>query len=279
MTTKRDVQLADGRRLVAYDSDASSGPDALTVLWHHGSPQTGVLLEPLLAAAAQRHIRLLSYARPSYGGSSPNPGRNVASAAADVAAVVDAFRVDRFAVMGASGGGPHAIACGALLGDRVIGAVTLGCPAPYTDAFDWFAGMVDPGGPQAALGGREARATYAETDEFDENSFTASDWAALAGTWASLGRDAVEAGAADPNGLIDDDVALTIPWGFEMADVSVPILLVQGGQDRVIPPSHGDWLARNLPRADLWFRPRDGHISVLDSCPVAMDWIRALEPT
>ncbi|POH59684.1 alpha/beta hydrolase, partial [Cryobacterium zongtaii] len=85
------------------------------MLWHHGSPQTGALLEPLLAAAAQRRIRLISYGRPSYGGSTPLPGRTVGSAAADVAAIADALQLDRFAVMGASGGGPHALACAALL--------------------------------------------------------------------------------------------------------------------------------------------------------------------
>src|SRR5690349_1684310 len=107
-TTQRDVRLADGRTLRAYDSGAGAD-DALAILWHHGSPQTGAPLDPLLAAAADRGIRLLSYARPSYGGSTARPGRDVASAAADVAAIADAFGVGRFAVMGASGGGPHAL--------------------------------------------------------------------------------------------------------------------------------------------------------------------------
>jgi pimeloyl-ACP methyl ester carboxylesterase len=133
--------------------------------------------------------------------------------------------------------------------------------------------MVAPEGLRAALDGREGRARYAEVEEFDESSFTSADWAALRGAWASLGRDAGEAGAAGPDGLIDDDVAFVRPWGFDVAEISRPVLVVQGGEDRVVPPAHADWLVRNLPLAELWLRPRDGHVSVLDSSPVAMDWL------
>jgi pimeloyl-ACP methyl ester carboxylesterase len=276
MITTRDLQLSDGRRLVVHDAGNSGAPDEVTLVWHHGSPQTGVLLEPLLVSAARRNLRLVSYARPSYGGSTPNRGRDVASAAADVAQVVDALDVDRFAVMGASGGGPHGLACAALLPDRVIGVACLASPAPFTESFDWYAGMVAPGALRAAADGREARERYAATDEFDENSFTAADWAALAGRWASLGRDAAMAGNDGPEGLIDDDLAFAAPWGFDVADISVPVLFVQGGEDRVVPPSHAEELIRAVPTSELWLRPRDGHVSVLDACPVAMDWLRNL---
>jgi pimeloyl-ACP methyl ester carboxylesterase len=274
MVSERGVQLDDGRTLRAYDT----GPDAanaLAVVWHHGSPQTGVLLEPLLAAAAERGIRLLSYGRPSYGGSTPQPGRDVASAAADVERIADAFGIGPFAVMGASGGGPHALACAALLTGRVTGAVCLASPAPLTDDFDWFDGMVSPGGLQAAMEGREARATYAATEEFDPESFTPADWEALAGAWSSLGTDAGRANDAGPDGLIDDDVAFVSPWGFDLTQITAPVLLVQGGEDRVIPPAHAEWLLRHVPRSELWLRPGDGHISILDACPVALDWLRA----
>jgi pimeloyl-ACP methyl ester carboxylesterase len=276
MVMKRDLQLPDGRRLVVHDAGSSGASDELTLIWHHGSPQTGALLDPLVASAATRNLRLISYARPSYGGSSPNRGRDVASAAADVAAIVDALDVDRFAVMGASGGGPHALACAALLSDRVIGAVCLASPAPFTDRFDWYAGMVSPGALRAAAVGREDRERHATTDEFDPNSFTAADWAALGGTWASLGDDAAQANSDGPEGLIDDDLAFVGPWGFDVADIRVPVLLVQGGEDRVIPSSHADALIRAVPTAELWLRPRDGHVSVLDACPVGMDWLRNL---
>jgi pimeloyl-ACP methyl ester carboxylesterase len=276
MVMNLDVQLTDARRLVAHDAGSSGGSDELALIWHHGSPQTGALLEPLVAAATARNIRLVSYARPSYGGSSPNRGRDVASAAADVAQVADALQIDRFAVMGASGGGPHALACAALLPDRVIGAVALSSPAPFTDSFDWYAGMVSPDALRAAAAGREARERYAATEVFDANSFTSADWAALTGTWASLGRDAERAGQDGPEGLIDDDLAFAAPWGLDLATISVPVLLVQGGEDRVVPAGHADALLRAIPTSELWLRPRDGHVSVLDACPVGMDWLRNL---
>ena len=274
-----DVRLADGRSLRVYESGAADAADAPTLVWHHGSPQTGAPLEPVMLAAARRGIRLVSYGRPSYGGSSPAPGRDVASAAADVAQLADALGIRRFAVMGASGGGPHALACAALLGDRVTGVVCLAGPAPLTDDFDWFAGMVAPGGVQAALAGREARASHARTAEFDEDSFTPGDKEALAGAWTSLGADAGRAQAAGPDGLIDDDVALVTPWGFDVTQVEAPVLLIQGGQDRIVPPGHADWLLGHCPRAELWLRPNDGHISILDACPVALDWLNALTHT
>ena len=273
MVTGRDLELPDGRRLVVNDAGGSNTTAPLTLIWHHGSPQTGALLDPLLAAAADRGIRLLSYGRPSYGGSSPNPGRDVAYAAGDVEQIATALNVDRFAVMGASGGGPHALACAALLSDRLIGGVCLASAAPFTHDFDWYAGMASPGGLRAAEAGRDARERYAATEEFDASQFTPADWAALSGTWTSLERDAGQAGAAGPDGLIDDDVAFVKRWGFDVSAITVPVLLVQGGEDRVIPPSHADWLLRMIPTSELWLRPRDGHVSVLDACPVAMDWL------
>jgi pimeloyl-ACP methyl ester carboxylesterase len=270
-----EVRTGDGRVLVVHDGGASAGGARLTVVWHHGSPQTGALLDPLVEAATARAIRLISYGRPSYGGSTARPGRDVASAAGDVARIADELGVGRFATMGASGGGPHALACSALLGERVTGVVSVAGIAPYTDDFDWFGGMVAPGGLRAALGGRDERARFAQVDEFDPASFTAADWDALRGPWTSLGADAGRADAAGPDGLIDDDVAFVAPWGFELAAVPAPVLVVQGGEDRVVPPAHADRLLRHCPRAELWLRPRDGHVSVLGACAVAMDWLLA----
>ncbi len=276
MATTQEVSLPDGRRLVVHDAGPSGDADQLTLIWHHGSPQTGALLEPVIEAATARDIRLVSYGRPSYGGSTPNPGRDIASAAGDVTQLLGQLAIGRFAVMGASGGGPHALACAALIPDRAIGAVTFASPAPYTDTFDWYAGMAAPGGLRAAQAGRDARERFAATDEFDPNSFTARDWAALGGTWKTLGQDAERAGGESPDGLIDDDVALVEPWGFEPAQITLPILLVQGGEDRIVPPSHAQSLMGAIPTSELWLRPRDGHIAVLDACPVAMDWLLAL---
>ena len=106
-------------------------------------------------------------------------------------------------------------------------------------------------------------------------SSSPADWAALGGTWGPLGADAQAAEGDGPDGLVDDDVAFVHPWGFDPASIAVPVLLVQGGEDRVVPPLHAERLFARIPTAELWLRPRDGHISVLDAVPVAMDWLRA----
>jgi pimeloyl-ACP methyl ester carboxylesterase len=272
MSNQKQVRLSDGRVIVVHDTGETGAP---AVLWHHGSPQTGALLAPIVEAAAARGMRVLSAARPSYGSSTPRPGRDVASVAADLGEVLDACGVSRVGVMGASGGGPHALACAALLPGRVTGAVCLAGIAPPTDEFDWYGGMAGPGGLRAATQGREARARYAETDEFDPEIFVDADWAALNGAWAVLGQDAQRAEADGSDGLVDDDVAFTSPWGFSLRDVPVPVLLVQGLLDRVIPAAHAHHQLAALPFGELWLRPRDGHVAVLDAVPVALDWLLA----
>jgi pimeloyl-ACP methyl ester carboxylesterase len=199
----------------------------------------------------------------------------VASAAADVRHVADALGLDRFAVMGASGGGPHALACAALLAGRVTAAVCLAGIAPMTADAGWFDGMAAPGGLRAAMSGRDARLEHARTEEFDPTSFTAADWALLEGSWSSLGEDAQAAGDDGPDGLVDDDVAFVRPWGVDLTEVHVPVLLVQGGLDRVVPAAHAHLLADAMPHAELWERPGDGHISVLTACPDALNWVVA----
>lgn len=256
------MKLSDGRELVVHDA---GGGDELTVLWLHGTPATGRPLEPLVTAARGRGIRLVSIGRPGYGGSSPLAGRNVASIAADVAQL----DLGRFAVMGYSGGGPHALACAALLPEVVTGVATFGSPAPLTGDFDWFAGMADDGPLRAALAGERDR--YG--GDFVEESFIARDYAALRGTWAALNDDVQAALAAGGDGEVADDNALVAPWGFSLATIEVPALIVHGLSDRVIPVSHGRHLEREIATSTRWERPDDGHVSTLDSAAEAMDWL------
>lgn len=268
------ITLADGRTLDVHDS--TNGVHApLTVVWHHGSPQTGAALEPHLKAAALRGIRWISYARPSYGDSSAQPGRTVTNAAADVEQLINAMGIDQIAVMGASGGGPHALACAAIPDHRVWAVATLASLAPFSTEFNWFAGMAG-GGPslRAAQHGKDARVTFERTSDFDEDSFNSRDYAALKSEWTSLNADAGAATAAGPEGLIADDLAFVTPWGVDLSSVRIPVLLAHGGDDRVVPPSHSQWLLEHLSDAELWTRPRDGHVSILNASAVAMDWLR-----
>ncbi|PWR17227.1 alpha/beta hydrolase [Micromonospora sicca] len=274
MVTELDLRLADGRTLHAYDT---GGEDRLAVVWHHGTPNLGAPPAPLFAAADRLGIRWISHDRPGYGGSTPLPDRDVASAATDVAAVADALGVDRFAVLGHSGGGPHALACGALLPDRVLAVVSSAGLGPYgADGLDWFAGMVPSGvaSLRAAAAGRAAKEKFEASGVEYDPAFTPPDLAALAGEWSwfdSVVGPAIQAG---PGGLIDDDLAYVSPWGFDPARITAPVLLLHGGRDGVVPAAHGEWLARICPGAELRRYPEDGHISVLTHAESALEWLR-----
>lgn len=265
----------DGRSLRYYDRGPLDA--ALAVFWLHGTPNIGPPPAPLFADADRLNIRWIGYDRPGYPGSSAQPGRTVASAAADVARVADHLGLERFAVIGHSGGGPHALACAALLPDRVVAAVSVSGLAPYGVAgLDWFDGMHPAGQAslQAALGGRALKAAVeAAPPPFDESMFTSADWDALAGPWAWFDTVVGPAQAGGVDGLVDDDIAYVTPWGFDCADISRPLLLVHGEQDRVVPIAHSAWLAANCPNATLWRQPGNGHISVLRAGARALDWL------
>lgn len=277
MVTETDLQLSGGRTLHFYDTCANDAEARLPVFWHHGTPNVGAPPEPLLPAAAQRGIRWVSYDRPGYGGSTPHRGRDVASAAAAVSSIADALGIEHFAVMGHSGGATHALACAALLPERVLAAVCVSGLAPIdAEGLDWFAGMGASGEAElrAAIGGRAALEDHLASTEFDPEQFTPADHAALAGAWSWLGAVAGQAIQGGPGGMVDDNLAYVAPWGFDPGQVSPPVLFLHGGQDRIVPSSHGKWLARHVRSAELWLRPDDGHISVLNSGLAAMDWLR-----
>jgi pimeloyl-ACP methyl ester carboxylesterase len=279
--TAADLVLDDGRTLHVYDQGPADD-DALAVFWLHGTPNIGAPPAPLFADAARLDLRWIGYDRPGYGGSTPRPGRDVASCAADVAAIADRLGIERFAVMGHSGGGPHALACAALLPERVAAAVSIAGLAPMEangkKGFDWFAGMHPAGvaNLRAALAGRDAKLAYeAVKPPFDPALFTEADWAALAGPWGWLHSVVGPAMDNGPGALIDDDIACVTPWGFDCIRVTAPVLLLHGDQDRVVPAGHAAWLAAAMPHATLWQRPADGHISVLGAAERALDWIAA----
>lgn len=269
-----DLELSDGGTLHGYDTGPQS--DGPVVLWHHGTPNIGAPPEPLFPTSDRLEIRWIGYDRPAYGGSDRRIGRDVASAAGDAAALVDALGIDRFAVMGHSGGGPHALACAAALPERVLAVVSVAGLAPYGgEGLDWFAGMAPSGenALRAALGGRVHKEHYEASAPGGDPGFVAADLEALDGDWSWFGG-IVRAGLAGGiGGLVDDDLAYVAPWGFDISDVMAPTLLLHGTQDRMVPSSHAEWLASHLPAAERWLMPGDGHISVLHHAPAALEWL------
>ncbi len=257
-----DIALPDSRTLHGYDT----GGDGVPVLWHHGTPNTGEPPRPLLALAAELGVRWVSFDRPGYGGSTAHPGRTIASVAADAAALADALHLDRFAAMGHSGGGPHALVCAALYPERVLGVVSVAGLAPLdAEGLDWFAGM----GPtsyaslRAALGDVDSKRAHEEQNADAPIDFTARDWTALSGPWGWLGEVAGTGMASGLDPLIDDDIAYVTPWGADLSVVVAPVLLVHGSDDHVVPASHSTWLAAHIASAELWIADGESHISAL----------------
>jgi len=276
IATETDVGLPDGRTLHVYDIPPGEADTRLTVLWHHGTPNTGEPPEPLLAASSRLGVRWVGFDRPGYGGSTPHPGRTVGSVADDAAAVADALDVERFAVMGHSGGGPHVLACAALLPRRVIAAVSISGLAPFDAVeLDWFAGINASGTAElrAATRGRAALERTLADGDYDPEMFTPADHAALENDQAWLMTVVRRGGANGPGPMVDDDLAAVSPWGFDPSEISAPVLILHGEQDRVVPVDHGRWLAGTCPSSQLRTGPDDGHISILNSAHTALDWL------
>ncbi|AGZ38380.1 alpha/beta fold hydrolase [Actinoplanes friuliensis] len=254
--------------LHVYDT----GGDGTPIIWHHGTPNLGAPPVPLF----RDDVRWISYDRPGYGGSAARPGRSIASAAEDVARIADELELDRFAVMGHSGGGTYALASAALLPDRVTAAVSISGLAPYgAEGIDWFAGMAPSGvaSLRAATEGRAAKERHEAEATEAEPGFTPKDLAMFGGPWSWILEVVNPALAAGPAALIDDDLAYVAPWGFDPASITAPVLIVHGGSDLTVPGSHGEWLARHIPGAELWLHPGDGHLSILEHAPAALDWL------
>jgi pimeloyl-ACP methyl ester carboxylesterase len=270
------LMLADGRTL---DVEVS-GPDGGTPLFFlHGTPSGGRQYPPLAEAAAARGVRLVGYSRPGYGNSSRQPGRDVAACAPDTAAIAGRLGAERFYVAGASGGGPHALACAALLPDQVLACATVAGAAPFeAEGLDFLDGMgvenIEEFG--AAIAGPAELRDYLERQASELSEVTGEQVAAALGDLvspvdvAALTGEYAEYVAASFRGAVargiwgwhDDDLAFVKPWGFELADIRVPVFVWQGGQDRMVPFRHGEWLAAHVPGAKPRLLPEHGHLSI-----------------
>ena len=271
-----DLQLADGRVLRVVDTGPADGP---AVVVCHGTPASRLLHDSWLKAAADAGLRLVCYDRPGYGGSSPQPDRTIADTASDVAVLADQLGIGRFAVWGSSGGGAHALACAALLAERVVAAAVVTSFAPYDAAgLDWFAGMAQGAAqnPRLALAGREvlepAGAQLVEAVKVIDAAqlvavfdpiLSPSDRVVFDRKLAvAVLADWREGLASGGEGFVEDYLALVAPWRVDLGRVQVPVTLWWGEQDLVIPAAHGRWLASVIPGAELRLFPEDGHFSL-----------------
>jgi len=274
--TREHGVSVDGRALSVVEVGNENGP---AVALCHGTPGSRLLWRELIEDVEERGMRLLSYDRPGYGGSDPHPGRKVADAAGDIAAIADELGIEQLAVEGGSGGGPHALACAALLPDRVVAVASLAGVAPYTaDSLDWLDGMGQDNLDEfaATVAGREELERYlraqadrmlsAEPDAIAEalrSLLSPPDLAVLTGEFAEYLHEATKVGIQEQlDGWIEDDFAFLDPWGFELGDIRVPVQLWHGAQDRFVPIAHGRWLAERIPGVDAHLTDEDGHLTI-----------------
>jgi pimeloyl-ACP methyl ester carboxylesterase len=240
----------------------------------------------------ERHgVRWIAYDRPGYGLSYPHLGRSVADAPADIAAIADGLGLDRFAVVGGSGGAPHALACGALLGDRVIRVGALVTPAPPdAENFDFFEGLADLNVQEfsAALEGREAIEGFlqayvegirenvdavieemlTELPEIDRQRASKPEQRAI------MREGWTEAVRQGSRGWADDDLAFAKPWGFDLGGVAVETRVWQGELDVLTPRPHGEYVASRLPNGEFELLEGGGHF-LDEEWGVVLDWLTA----
>lgn len=271
------LKLSDGRHL---DVQVDGPEGAPVLLFHHGTPGSGAQYRFITAAARSLGLRTVTYSRPGYGASSRHVGRTVADAVPDAVAILDQIGAADCVTAGWSGGGPHALACGALAPDRVRGVLTMAGVAPYDAAgLDFLAGMGQENVEEfhAALAGEQrlrealtpeaeqlARATPEVIAEGMSSLLPASDLAVLSDDFGEdLAANFREGLRGGPDGWLDDDLAFVQPWGFDPAGIPVPTHVWQGSEDLMVPYAHGQWLAHRVGGGQAHLLEGEGHLSVV----------------
>ena len=281
----RDVKTRDGRVLAVSATGAENG---WPVFLLHGTPGSRTGPMPRAGVLYRRGILLVSYDRPGYGGSAPQPGRTVADAAWDIADIAKDLGLERFSVVGRSGGGPHALACAALLPDQVHRVATLVGMAPQAPDLAYTTGMTQAnvaafaaGSDSTGVGERlRWRSTRTAVDprsllDLLLTEMTPAD--RLVVQEDAIQRLLVdsydEAVSQGPHGWFDDVLALRRDWGFEVEDIHRPVYIWHGAQDNFAPVSHARWLARKIPGALLDLQPGRGHFGAMTVLPNVLTWL------
>jgi pimeloyl-ACP methyl ester carboxylesterase len=270
----------DGRTLEVLTGGADDG---YPLLFHSGTPSAAAPFDRLDEAFVKAGLKLVTYSRPGYGGSTPRatdgPAARIADDVPDSVTVLDHLGIGDFITLGWSGGGPRALACAALLPHRCRAAATLAGVAPYDAAgLAWSAGMGEENVEdfQAAVQGREVYTKLLEqtlppvfeaTPEQLVSAFgglvTDVDAAFMTGDFAEyLSRGFGRAGAQGIVGAREDGLSLVEPWGFDLDRITVPVAVWQGRHDAMVPFSHGEWLAANVAGAKAHLLDDQGHLSL-----------------
>ena len=273
-----DIVLADGRTL---DLRLAGPTDAPALVYFHGTPGSGAVPSAIGAAALARGMRLVSWSRAGFATSTRRPGRSVADIVSDAAEVLDHLGIESAYAVGLSGGGPHVLACAALLPPRLRAVASVAGVAPYVESrgsLDWLAGMGQDNLDEfsASLDGEAAVRDYLEplgaalrTVQADgivatmASLLPAVDRLHLLGPFGDdLALSFREAVSVSIDGWVDDDLAFTRPWGFDLGSIAVPVTVWQGSDDLMVPFAHGEWLAASIPGSLARLLPGDGHLSI-----------------
>ncbi|HET9169026.1 MAG TPA: alpha/beta hydrolase [Actinospica sp.] len=260
------------------------------VFFMHGTPGSRLGPFPRSALLYQSGVRIISYDRPGYAGSDRLPLRSVVHAAADVKAIADALEIEQFAIVGRSGGGPHALACAAMMPDRVARAAVLVGLAPRdADGLDWYAGMTASNRREYSIAESDVRALAQVIESLAEKirddpklllrnlgpELPMQDWLAVAdnGIRTGLRRNFAEAVSRTGAGWVDDARSFTQEWGFDPANILVPTLLWHGAQDVFSPVAHTRWLARTIPGSIEMIVQDAAHFSAIEHLPRLLPWL------
>jgi pimeloyl-ACP methyl ester carboxylesterase len=281
------ITMPDGRTLGYVERGVEDG---LPVVALHGTPGSRLVQLTNPELYERYGVRWIGYDRPGYGLSHPHPGRSVADAPADIAALADALGLDRFLVVGGSGGAPHALACGALLRDRVTRVGALVTPAPPDSEIDFYEGLADLNVQEfnAALAGREELEAFlqpyvdgvrADIDAVIDEMLTELPEidrrrASKPESRAMMRESWLEAVRQGSRGWADDDLAFAKPWGFRLEDATVETRVWQGELDVLTPRPHGEYVASRLPNARFELLEGGGHF-IDEEWAVVLEWLTA----
>ncbi len=281
------VRLPDGRRL----SFAEFGdPNGRAVLWFHGTPGGKRQIPPAAREmAVERGFRIIGVDRPGVGWSDSHLYDSLLGYAADIELLLNHLGIDRFGLVGLSGGGPYVLACAAAMPDRAVAGCVLGGVAPVRGEEGVSGGLISLAArfdgilervhrPMGSMMRLLIRGIAPGADA----GFDVFIKLLPEGDRAVMSRpemkemfidDLLDASRGGMTAFLHDVVLFTKPWGFHLRDITIPIHFLQGDSDTIVPVEHGEHQARLVPDSTLSIRTTEGHMGALDAVDQILDAI------